>query len=247
MNVSLYQAAAAMDAQARWQELIADNLAAGAVPGYRKLEASFAEVAAASPVMVNNAASSRFYIPTVVASTSFQQGQLRPTGNSLDLALDGPGFFAVQLPNGETAYTRNGEFQLNATGQLVTAQGSPVLSDAGPVQLDPNNPAPITISADGQISQGAEIKGRLKVVTFANPHALTPTANGYLLANGQLPAPAPPSTAVRQGFLEAANTSPTTEMSSLITAMRLFEANQKVIQMQNDRMGQIISDLGGTD
>ena len=246
MNVSLYQAAAAMDAQSRWQEIIADNLAAGAVPGFRKENASFEDVAAASSVTMRGATPASFYIPTVVSSTSFLQGEMRPTGGSLDFALEGQGFFEVQLPNGDNAYTRNGEFQLNAKGQLVTAEGYPVMSESGAVQFDPNNSVPITVSATGQISQNGITKGHLKVAMFADLNSLTAADGGYLLASGQQPLPAPAGTAVRQGFLEAANLSPTTEMGSLISAMRVFEANQKVLQAQDDRLGHIITDLGGT-
>ena len=248
MNVSLYQAAAAMNAQSRWQELISENLAAGAVPGFRKQNVSFEDVAAASPVSLNGATPTNYMIPVAVASTSFQPGELRPTGGSLDFAIEGNGFFTAQLPDGDKAYTRDGEFQLNAKGQLVTKEGYPVLSDSGPVQFDPNNTGSISVSATGQISQGGEVKGHLQVMTFSNPNQLTATSYGYLLADqpGLTPAPAAADTAVRQGFLEAPNTSPTVEMSGLINTMRIFEANQKVLQMQNDRMGQIISTLGGT-
>ena len=248
MNVSLYQAAAAMNAQSRWQELITENLAAGAVPGFRKQDVSFADVAAASPLQMNGAAPANFMIPVAVSTTSFQQGQLRATGGAMDFAIDGAGFFTVQMPNGDHAYTRDGEFQLNAQGQLVTKEGYRVLSDSGPVQFDPNNAGAITVSASGQVSQGGEVKGRLQIVTLPNPGQLTETDYGYLLLNppGVKPAPAPAGTSVRQGFLEAPNTSPTAEMGGLITTLRTFEANQKVLQMQNDRMGQIIADLGGT-
>jgi len=248
MNVSLYQAAAAMNAQSRWQEMITQNLAAGTTPGFRKQDVSFADVAAASPLAVNGANAANFMIPVAIASTSFQPGQLRSTGGALDFAIEGSGFFTVQLPNGDHAYTRDGEFQLNGKGQLVTKEGYPVLSDSGPVQLDPSNPGAISISATGQISQGGEVKGHLQLETFSNPGQLTETDFGYLLANqpGMTPTPVASGTSVRQGFLEAPNTSPTSEMGGLITAMRNFEANQKVLQMQNDRMGNVISALGGT-
>ena len=248
MNVSLYQAAAAMNAQSRWEELITENLAAGAVPGFRKQNVSFEDVAATSPLTVNGATPTNFMIPVAVASTSFQPGELRPTGGSLDFAIEGSGFFTVQLPNGDHAYTRDGEFQLNGKSQLVTKEGYPVLSGSGPVQFDPNNSGAITVSATGQISQGSDVKGQLQVVTFPNPNQLTDTDYGYLLANqpGMTPTPAPAGTSVRQGFLEGPNTSPTAEMGGLISTMRTFEANQKVLQMQNDRMGEVISTLGGT-
>lgn len=246
--MSLYQAAAAMNAQSRWEELITDNLTAGATPGFRKQNVSFQDVAAASPVSLDGSTPASFMIPTAVASTNFQPGELRPSGGALDFAIEGNGFFTVQLPNGDHAYTRDGEFQLNGKDQLVTKEGYPVLSNAGPVQFDPGNSGSISISSSGQISQGGDIKGHLQVMTFANPSQLTPTDYGYLLANqpGLNPMPAPADTAIRQGFLESANTSPTAEMSGLISTMRTFEANQKVLQMENDRMGEIISTLGGT-
>ena len=247
MNVSLYQAAAAMNAQTRWQELITENLAAGTVPGFRQQEISFADVAASSPLQMNGVSTGNFLIPVATTSTSFQQGELRPTKDATDLALDGPGFFEVQLPDGTKAYTRDGEFQLNAKGQLTTKRGYPVLSDAGPIQFDPGNGTTFTVSSTGQITQGGNPRGQLRVVQFANPGQLTATSDGYLLANqpGTLPTPAGSGTAVRQGFLESPNFSPTAEMGSLISAMRIFEANQKVLQTQDDRMGKEISDLSG--
>jgi len=99
MNVSLYQAAAAMNAQSRWQELITENLAAGTTPGFCKRNVSFADVAAASPMAMNGANPANFMIPVAVTSTSFQQGQLRATGGALD--------FAVEFAAGESIHTEN--------------------------------------------------------------------------------------------------------------------------------------------
>jgi len=248
MNVSLYQAAAAMNAQTRWQELITDNLSAGTVPGFRKQEISFADVATVSPVDMNGVTPASFLIPVARTSTSFQQGELRPTGDSTDFAIEGPAFFQVQLPNGDKAYTRDGEFQLNGRGQLTTKQGYLVLGNSGPVQFDPNNASPLTVSSTGQITQNGVSKGRLSLVEFQNPNQLVATAGGCLLPSqpdvtGQ---PAGNTTTVRQGFLEAPNSSATVEMGSLINAMRIFEANQKMLQTQDDRMGRAITDLSGT-
>ena len=248
MNVSLYQAAAAMNAQERWQDLISENLASGSVPGFRKQEVSFEDVAASSANGVNDSANSNFYIPTVVSSTSFQEGQMNPTGDSTDLAIDGKGFFQIQLPGGQTGYTRDGEFQLNAKRQLVTKEGYPVMGDAGPIQFPPGGGSEFTVAANGRVTQGGAVVGNLRLMQFSNPGQLTSTSDGYLLANqpGMTPTPADPKTTIRQGYLEGANTSPTNDMSSLINAMRVFEANQKVMQAQDDRMGKVISDLSGT-
>ncbi|HUA39678.1 MAG TPA: flagellar hook-basal body protein [Candidatus Sulfopaludibacter sp.] len=245
MDVSLYQAAAAMNATERWQEMISDNLAAGSVPGARKSEISFSAIQAG---LASGAAGLRgpgYVIPTATTATNFQQGELRSSGNPMDFALEGPGFFTVQMPNGQTAYTRDGEFQLNSQDQLVTKQGYLVLGTAGPIQFDPNSSAAVTISATGDVSQGADKKGTLQLTDFNNPSLLTPLGGSLFSADSPaLQKTVAATTHVRQGFLEGANGSPTSQMGSLITAMRMFEANQKVLQMQSDRMSREITDLG---
>lgn len=247
MNVSLYQASAAMNAQMRWQELIIDNLSAGSVPGFRKRDMSFSAVQAGFPATAANNTSMPSVMPAAHAGTNFQPGQLRPTRNQLDFALEGFGFFEVQMPNGAKAYTRDGEFHVNSAGQLVTKQGYTVLSDSGPLQFDPNNGGAITVSSNGFVSQGSDVKGTIRLVEFKDPHALTTISQGFFVADKPGVEPETASgTAVRQGHLEASNTSPTTEMASLITSMRMFEANQRILQMQDERMGKVITELAHT-
>ena len=245
MEVSLYQAAAAMDATERWQELISDNLGTSSIPGARKREISFSAVQAGLASATPGSTNPGYVIPSANAVTNFQQGELRPSNNSMDFALEGPGFFSIRMPDGQRAYTRNGEFQLNAQGQLVTTRGLPVLGDNGPIQFDAGSSTPITISATGEVSQGADRKGKLQIAEFNKPGLLTALGGGLFRAGDpDLKATGGSTTHVRQGFVENANTSPTTEMSGIITAMRMFEANQKVLQMQSDRMSREISDLG---
>ena len=247
MNVSLFNAAAAINATSRWQESIAENLAASAVPGFKKQEFSFESIRAGL-MAVPGAGSRDHVLPRGVTATNFSQGALRPTGVKTDLAIEGGGFFAVQLPNGATAYTRAGEFHISSHGQLVTKEGYPVLGEAGPIQLDPNLLAanPPAISPTGQISQGAAAIGKIRLVEFNDSQLLTPTGGGYFVANhpNLLPQNAV-SSSLRQGVLEAANTSTPIEMVNLISATRMFEANQRVIQMQDERMGRVITELGG--
>ncbi len=247
MEVSLYQAAAAMSATAQWQDLIAENLSSSSVPGSRKQEVSFSDVQAGLiPGQAGNPGST-YSLTTAKQVTNFQHGELRAPGNPMDFALEGPGFFALKTPTGQTGYTRNGEFQLNASGQLVDKQGDQVLGDGGPLQLQPDNPGTLTVSAAGDVAQGDSVIGKLKTYEFKHPDQLTMTGSGIFTASGPGAGLNPASTTkVRQGYLEAANASPTTQMASLITAMRLFEANQKVLQMQGDRMSKVISNLGGT-
>lgn len=248
MDPILYQAAAGMNASTRWQEIIADNLSAGQIPGFKKQDVAFSAVQAGFMVRAagtSPSAAQRFTMPLAGTMTNFSAGELRPTGVATDLAVEGPGFFEVQMPDGSSSYTRDGEFRVNAKGQLTTKQGLPVMGRSGPIQLDVNDTAPMSVSATGEVSQGSLLKGRLKVSVFSDPSALTPTGTGLFIAGD--PSIEPVTTAkptVRQGVLEGGNASPLTEMGDLLTAMRLYEANQKVIQMEDDRVGRLISDVG---
>jgi flagellar basal body rod protein FlgG len=248
MDVSLYQSAAAMNATERWQDMIAENLAASSVPGMRKQEITFSDVEASQ---VPGAGGASCLIPVATTSLNFQPGETVP-GEAMDFAIEGKGFFAVQLPNGQHAYTRAGEFHLNSQGQLATKSGALVMGDGGPLQFDPNNKAPINVSATGEVSQanlsgGTDQKGKLQITDFKNPQLLTMTSGGNFIVTDPAAQPfAATDAKVRQGFTEAANTSPTMEMSGLITAMRMFETNQKVMTMQGDRMSRVITDLSGT-
>ena len=245
MDMSLYQAAAAMNASSRWQEVISDNLASSQIPGFKKQALSFSDVQAGFMAGTSGTAAKRAMMPVAGTSTNFQAGELHSTGMATDLALDGPGFFEVRMPDGTNGYTRDGEFHLNTQGQLTNKQGFQVMGQTGPIQFDPNNPAPITIALAGEISQGGEQKGQLKLTEFGKPAALA-SVGGGLFADTDLTAQprATTTSSVHQGFLENANTSPVTEMANLISAMRFFEANQKVIQTEDDRVGRLITDVG---
>jgi len=243
MNVSLYQAASALSANAKWQEVLSQNLAASSVPGFKKQELSFSAIQAG--VLKTQAGNSSITMPRASLSTSFEQGEVRPTNVPTDVAIQGKGFFPVQLPNGSTGYTRDGEFQLNPQGQLSTKQGWLVLGQNGPIQMDRNNAAPLTISATGEISQGTEVRGKLKVIEFNDPHLLRQGNGGVFLAdNPNIQTKTVTQPMLRQGYLEGANTSAVMEMANLIRVMRGFEANQRLVQVQDERMGRAISDLG---
>ncbi len=244
MNVSFSQATAALDAQSRWQELIAENLAASSVPGFKKHEISFAAVEAGLKQSAAGGAGT-FLMPQPEFGTNFQAGPIRPTGVKTDLAIDGPGFFTVQLPDGSTAYTRAGEFHIDAEGQLVTKSGYAVLSDGGPLQLDPKNSSPLSIASNGKVSQGSDPVGTLRLVEFKDPKVLTPLSGSYFkTASADVQGESATKSSLQQGYLEGSNASPVAEMANLIAAMRLFEANQRVLQSQDERMGKAISELG---
>jgi flagellar basal body rod protein FlgG len=245
VNVSLFQAGAALSANTRWQEVIAENLASGAMPVYKRQQLSMAAVQAGlMPGGVSGGQSSTFMVPKGTTTTNFTSGDMKSTGVPTDVAIEGKAFFEVQLPGGTTGYTRDGEFQVNSQGQLTTKEGYPVLGQGGPIQVNPRDPSPISIATGGEVSQGASSKGKLALAEFDKPEQLTQISASYFVAPNSGVQAQTGSSKVRQGYLEGSNSSTALEMAGLMTAMRGFEANQHVIQIQDDRLAKTIADLG---
>ena len=250
MNVSLYQAAAALDANIQWQQMIAENVAAGSVPAFKKNEISFHSIEAGllgsgSDTIAMQQSHSLLPAPTI--STNFARGALQGSGSSSDLALDGPGYFAVKLPDGNIYYTRDGEFGGTNDGEIRNKDGYELVAESGqPIVVNPRNKDNIAVSTAGVVSEGLEIKGQLSLFEFEDQSTLTRVGNGYFLPpQGVEPVPAVDTT-VAQGHLESSNTTPSTEMSTLMLALRHYEANQKVIQITDERMGKTIQELAST-
>jgi flagellar basal body rod protein FlgG len=245
VNVSLYQAASALDANSRWQDVIADNLASGSVPGYKQQQLSLSAIRAG--LMSANGEKNQpayFTVPQGTTSTNFSPGEMKYTGDNTDVAIEGKGFFEVALPNGSKALTRDGEFQLSSTGNLVTKESYPVMGAAGAIRIDPHNSDPISISPDGDVSQGTILKGKLKVTDVDKPALLTQISGGYFIAKDPNLHTKTSTASLREGYLEGSNTSPVGEMANLMNSMRGFEANQHVIQIMDDRMNKVITELG---
>ncbi len=250
MDVSLYQAASGMNASTRWQEVIAENLGASQVPGFKRQDISFSAVQAGFMPRargVQPGPAQRYQMPLAAASINFQPGELRPTGVSTDLAIEGAGFFEVRTPNGTRAYTRDGEFHLDSQGQLVNKQGLAVMSETGPLQADPQNTSPLNVAANGEVSQGGQSLGRIKVAGFNDLRVLVPAGAGcFVLADPAIQPSTSTTATLHQGFLESSNASSVLEMGNLISAMRLYEANQKVAQMEDDRLSKLIGNATNT-
>ena len=165
-------------------------------------------------------------------------GALERTGNALDVAINGDGFFAVQTQQG-VRYTRSGSFQINPSGQLVTAQGDPVLGDGGPITFQPTD-RQISISPDGTISvregnsKADSQRGKLRLVSFANPRQLQKDGNGtFNYAGNDAPAEAKTAT-IAQGALEKSNVRAVVEMSRMIEITRSYTQIAAMLQQQSD-------------
>jgi flagellar basal-body rod protein FlgF len=172
----------------------------------------------------------------------FEQGALQHTGNPLDVAVSGNGFFTVQTPQG-IRYTRDGEFARDGQGRLVTMDGNFVLGRNGPITLQPGG---VQISQNGDIHQNGAVIDSLRIVQFQNPAAVRPEgANQFVDTGAGAPVLDAQST-VNQGSLENSNANVVRSMVDLITAQRWFEANQKVIQTQDTANGYAIANVGRT-
>ena len=166
-------------------------------------------------------------------------GAVVQTGNPLDVALQGDGFLAVQTPAGEQ-WTRAGALQINAEGILVTTDGHPILGDGGPIQFDDDD-SDITIAADGAISTNDGIKGRLRMVEFANPQELE--REGSNLFSGGTPIELG-TTRVLQGALEKSNVSGVSEMTEMIRVSRSYQSLASLMQKQDEMRRSAVQRLG---
>ena len=169
----------------------------------------------------------------------FEQGALSHTGNTLDLALQGNGFFTLQTPQG-IRYTRDGQFTRDAQGFLVTMDGNRVLGRNGAVQLATGT---VQFGQDGTIRQNGGLVDQLRIVSFANQSAIRPEGDNRFADTGTATPTLDTATTVNQGFLERSNASVVRSMVDLITAQRWFEANQKVIQTQDTANGYAIQNV----
>jgi len=175
------------------------------------------------------------------------QGALQQTGNPLDIAIQGPGYFTVQTAGGER-YTRDGKLQTNNLGQLVTVAGDPVLGTGGPIVFQPTD-HDITVSADGTVTvvEGVNrtdsIRGKLRIVAFDDPRAAQKEGNNlYTAAAGAAPQPDLKST-VEQGFIEKSNVSAVAEMSHLVEVTRAYTQIASLLQTQSDMRKNAIEKL----
>jgi flagellar basal-body rod protein FlgF len=171
-----------------------------------------------------------------------RDGPLTSTGNPLDLALTGDGYFMIDTENGER-YTRSGRFQLDADGQITNQLGQRVLSAAGqPISVPPGT-SNISIAPDGTVSAGTEVIGTIGIVRFDNPRAMKREANNLYAADGA-PRPAE-DTRIMQGMLEESNVNPIQEMTNMIEIQRAYTANQRVLQDEHERIRRAIGQIIG--
>lgn len=184
------------------------------------------------------------YTPDVVNTyTNFTQGSLYSTGNATDLAIsnDNNAFFTVEDNNGNRFYTRDGAFVIDKDNFLVTAQGYKVLGTDGYINIEDNE---FGISVSGQVSNNSnEILGNLLITSFENPETLNKIGNNLIEASNES-VTRDFEGEVQQSYLEMSNVNTVSEMVNMIAISRAYEANQKVLQSQDEILGKAVSDVG---
>jgi flagellar basal-body rod protein FlgG len=246
---ALYTAASGMTAQQLNLDNIANNLSNASTAGFRKRRLQFQDLFYQNMIMPGAAATQQTTISaglqiglgsrTSASETIQGQGDFNTTGNPLDLAIQGQGFFQIQMPNGEIAYSRAGTFHLDAQGGMVTADGNPLQ----PSITIPNNATNITIGSDGTVSvtmpgqQQAQQVGSIQLAMFANPGGLNSIGQNLFLpttASGDAITGTPGGNEglgkIQQGSLENSNVNVVEEFVQMILAQRSYESNSKVVQ-----------------
>ena len=257
---SLWISKTGMEGQQTKLDAIANNLANVATNGYKRSGVVFEDLMYQNLRQSGAATSEQSQLPTglqiglgvraAATTRNFSQGTLAQTSGQFDVAIEGPGFFQVQLPDGTTGYTRDGALQLNSNGQLVTSAGYTVQ----PGITIPAAARSVTVAKDGTVSvtlQGQpqpQSVGQLQIATFVNPGGLDPLG-GNLFAesasSGTANAGAPGTNglgSLRQGFVEGSNVNVVEELVSMIATQRAYEMNSKSIQT-SDQMLQKLSQL----
>ena len=257
---SLWTSATGMQAQELNIDVISNNLANVNTSGFKKSRAEFQDLLYESMRPAGAASSAETTVPTGIqlghgtrpsaVQKMFSQGDFQNTQNELDWAIEGDGFFQIELPNGDTGYSRSGEFKLDADGRIVNPDGFPLI----PELTVPTDTISISVGLDGTVSviQAGDATpveiGNVELARFVNPAGLRSLGkNLYSPTNGSgeeiIGTPGENGLGtLAQGFLEMSNVSVVDEMVNMITAQRAYETNSKVITTADDML-QIANNL----
>ena len=257
---SLWIAKTGMEAQQMQLDVISNNLANVSTNGFKRGHAVFEDLMYQNLRQVGSAGSEQSQLPTglqvglgvrtVATTRSFSQGSLQQSANNLDVAIKGNGFFQVTMPDGSNGYTRDGSFQVDAQGRMVTASGHPV---AGGVTI-PQNAQSVTVGADGVVSvilpgsTQPTPAGTITLANFVNPAGLEPRGQNIYSESAASGAPNvgnPTSNglgSLMQGYVETSNVNVVQELVTMIQTQRAYEMNSKAVQT-SDQMLQKLAQL----
>lgn len=261
MNSALWVAKTGLDAQATRMTVISNNLANVATTGFKRGRAAFEDLLYQTVRQAGGQTSQQTQAPTgltlgtgvrvVATDRQFAQGNLQQTNNPLDLAVNGRGFFQVTLPDGTTAYTRDGGFQIDSQGQLVTNGGFPV----SPGITIPEGTQSVTFGADGTVSvtltgqSAAQQIGSLTIADFINPAGLQSQGENLYVETAASGAPQTGTPGLNglgrlvQGSLESSNVNVVEELVNMIETQRAYEMNSKAISTTDQMLAYVSNNL----
>ena len=253
---SLATAASGMEAQQTRLDVTANNIANVSTNGFKRNRAEFADLiyqqvrsggsSTGNGTTAPDTAEVGLGVRLAATARDQTQGELHQTGNPLDVAVEGKGYLAVQLPSGETAYTRDGALHMTSEGKLVNSEGYPLVGDI----TVPTDAQEVTIGTDGKVSatvagetQQVEL-GQIQIAMFANPAGLQAQGSNLFKetsASGTAVVGNPGdggSGGIRQGMLEVSNVNTVEEMVDLISGQRAYEINSRVIKAADEMLGE---------
>ncbi len=254
---SLWIAKTGLDAQQTQLDAISHNLANVATNGFKRAHAQFEDLLYQNIRQVGGMTTAQTELPTglqlgtgvrpVATSRIFSQGNLQESGNQLDMAISGNGFFPVQLPDGEVAYTRDGSFRIDASGQVVNPNGYPL----NPQIFVPMDAQSVTIGKDGIVTaqvvgNPAPVSlGQVQLATFVNPAGLDPKGQNLFheTAASGVPTQSDPGVAgagtINQGYVETSNVNVVEELVAMIQTQRAYEINSKAISTSDQMLARL--------
>ena len=257
MMNSLWIAKTGMSAQQTQMDVVSHNLSNVSTTGYKRQSAVFEDLIYQNLRQVGAQADEQNVLPTgmhlglgvrtVATTRNFTQGTPLESGKELDVAISGDGFFQIQMPDGTTAYTRDGTFSRSATGQLVTAGGYPLLGgitvpqDATKLSISKSGVVSVTVPGNAQPQQ----IGQLNTASFINPAGLEPIGENLYRESAASGAPqaGTPGTnnlgTVMQGFLESSNVNVVEELVQMIQTQRAYEMNSKAISTSDQMLAKL--------
>lgn len=243
MNTGMYTALSGNVTSQQRLEALTNNLANVNTAGYKKDRVAFESFLAnvKNPSQGVGTPTDQAALSSVKLVTDFSEGPIRHSGNSLDVALEGEGFFVVNTPQGR-GYTRQGNFHLDSTGKMVTAEGYPVLGSGGPITI---KGGAVEIDSSGGVAVGGNKVATLTMVDFPKPYPLTKAGSSVFTLDGSGAGEQPPKNLkVRQGFLEESNVNAIQEMAQLIDTSRYYDSCVKAVQTYDSLMAKAANELG---
>lgn len=243
MNSGMYAALSGSIAAMKRMDTISNNLANVNTPGFKKDKTLFESMLAgtSNPPAVPQSSTADPIMQKESVYIDYGVGSASQTGNPLDFAIDGDGFFVIQTPQGR-AYTRQGNFRLSVDGTLVTADGFPVLGQDGVVRIQGGQ---VDVNSRGEVTvDGTPTGTMISIVDFPKPYNLTKVSSAQFVPANPQATPQAATGSIRQGQLEGSNVDTITEMVQMIETTRYFDACQRVIKGFDDMVGKAANDLG---